>query len=101
MRKLFLVVAIAAAATVSMSSARADMVGALHPDALPSGFGIGTLDGLVQNQAVMLATNQTFVIVSILFVIAGLAGLTVTCSLAALFSLAALLLVSSNWSWTF
>jgi DHA2 family multidrug resistance protein len=56
-----------------ISANRADMVGALHPEALPNGFGIGTLDGLVTNQAVMLSTNQTFVNVSILFAIAALA----------------------------
>jgi DHA2 family multidrug resistance protein len=53
--------------------ARADMVGALNPSPLPQGFGIGTLDGLVQNQAVMLATNQTFLTVASLFGIAALA----------------------------
>ena len=51
---------------------RADMVGALNLDALPGVFGIGTLDGLVQNQAVMLATNQTFLSVAGLFAISAI-----------------------------
>ncbi|HTK34478.1 MAG TPA: DHA2 family efflux MFS transporter permease subunit [Caulobacteraceae bacterium] len=55
------------------TSSRAELVTQLNPSALPSEFGIGTLDGLVQNQAVMLSTNSTFLSVASLFAIAALA----------------------------
>jgi DHA2 family multidrug resistance protein len=52
---------------------RAALVGNLNTSSLPSGVGIGSLDGLVQNQAVMLSTNSTFFTVAGLFAVAAMA----------------------------
>ena len=51
---------------------RAGLVGDVHPGAVLDGFGIGALDMLVQSQAVMLATNRTFLSVASLFGISAL-----------------------------
>ncbi len=50
---------------------RAELTGIIHPENLPAGSEAGVLDHLVQSQAVMLATNQTFLAVTALFALAG------------------------------
>jgi len=53
------------------SASRANLVGQLHPEALPPGVGLPMLDRLVQSQAVILSTNQVFLVVGLLFVVAA------------------------------
>jgi DHA2 family multidrug resistance protein len=53
------------------SHSRAELAGIIDPSNVPAGLGIEGLDRLVQSQSVMLSTNQTFVIVSVLFAIAA------------------------------
>jgi DHA2 family multidrug resistance protein len=50
---------------------RAELAGLVHPEQLPAGGEHGLLDQLVQSQAVMLATNHTFLEVTALFAIAA------------------------------
>jgi DHA2 family multidrug resistance protein len=50
---------------------RAELVGRLRPEQLPAGVDQSILDQLLQSQAVMLATNSTFLQVSFLFALAG------------------------------
>ena len=51
---------------------RAELAGVIHPENVPIGaIEPGLLDHLVQSQAVMLATNQTFLAVTALFAVAG------------------------------
>jgi DHA2 family multidrug resistance protein len=50
---------------------RAEMAGMLRPENAPAASP-AILDNLVQNQAVMLATNQTFMVVTALFVVSAL-----------------------------
>jgi MFS transporter, DHA2 family, multidrug resistance protein len=50
---------------------RAEMVGQLKPENAPA-ESLGMLDHLVQSQAVMLSTNQTFLVVAVLFVVSAL-----------------------------
>jgi DHA2 family multidrug resistance protein len=50
---------------------RAELAGVIHPEQLPASADPGLLDHLVQGQAVMLATNQTFLAVTALFALAG------------------------------
>ena len=53
------------------TASRAQMVGELHPEALPAGVGAPMLDQLVQSQAVVLSTNQIFLVVGLLFAVAA------------------------------
>lgn len=50
---------------------RAELAGVIHPESLPAGSDTSLLDHLVQSQAVMLATNHTFLTVTALFALAG------------------------------
>ena len=50
---------------------RAELAGAIHLESLPAGSDTSLLDHLVQSQAVMLATNHTFLAVTALFALAG------------------------------
>ena len=45
--------------------------GRAYPRSLPAGSDTSLLDHLVQSQAVMLATNHTFLTVTALFALAG------------------------------
>ena len=49
---------------------RAELAGLIHPENAPTAS-MGVLDNLVQQQAVMLSTNWTFLVVTMLFAVAA------------------------------
>jgi DHA2 family multidrug resistance protein len=50
---------------------RAELAGLIHPENAPAAS-TGMLDNLVQQQSVMLSTNQTFLVVALLFGVSAL-----------------------------